>query len=71
MAGKSIIVFIRGFCVVRPDRRLLALTVASELAGERTDVKGTGTFLPALIDELLHLTPERIVERAKVKIVHP
>ncbi|GJJ06485.1 hypothetical protein Clacol_000677 [Clathrus columnatus] len=48
---------------------LLALTVASELAGERPDVKGTGTFLPALIDALFHLTPEQITERAKVEIV--
>lgn len=48
---------------------LLALTIGSELAGERTDVKGTGTFLPGLIDELFHLTPECIVERAKVEIV--
>ncbi|KIJ49441.1 hypothetical protein M422DRAFT_204743 [Sphaerobolus stellatus SS14] len=48
---------------------LLALTVASEIAGERPDVKGTGTFLSALIDTLYHLTPAQIMERAKVEIV--
>lgn len=45
---------------------LLAITVASEFAGERADVHGTGTFLPALIDELGRLTPEAIASRAKI-----
>lgn len=48
--------------------RILAITVASELAHARDDVKGTGTFLPALIDELYHLTPEKIISRAKVEV---
>lgn len=42
--------------------------MASELAAAREDVKGTGTFLPALIDELFHLTPEKMLEKAQVKI---
>lgn len=47
---------------------VLAVTVASEFAGVRPDVKGPGTFLPALIDELAALTPAKVVERAKVEI---
>lgn len=39
-------------------RRILVLTVAAELVVRRDDVKGPGTFLPALIDELWTLTPE-------------
>ncbi|TFK54360.1 HK-domain-containing protein [Heliocybe sulcata] len=46
---------------------VLALTVASEVAAEREDVKGSGTFLAALIDELGRLTPEVIVDRAKAE----
>lgn len=46
--------------------RVLAITVAAEIAAERPDVRGTGTFLPALIDELSHLTPNVIASRAKV-----
>lgn len=47
---------------------VLAITIASELAASREDVKGSGTFLPALIDEIYNLTPEKVIERAKVKI---
>jgi len=45
---------------------VLAITIASEIAGERHDVQGTGTFLPALIDELGRLTPEVIIHRARI-----
>ncbi|KDQ57589.1 hypothetical protein JAAARDRAFT_207093 [Jaapia argillacea MUCL 33604] len=48
---------------------VLALTVASEIAAARADVKGSGTFLPALIDELGNLTPDVIERRAKVEVV--
>jgi thiamine-phosphate diphosphorylase/hydroxyethylthiazole kinase len=48
---------------------VLAVTVASELAATRADVSGPGTFLPALIDELTHLTPEIIQKRAKVEVL--
>jgi hydroxyethylthiazole kinase-like sugar kinase family protein len=48
---------------------VLAVTVASELAATRADVSGPGTFLPALIDELAHLTPEIIQKRAKVEVL--
>lgn len=45
---------------------MLAITVAAEVAAERTDVQGTGTFLPALIDELGRLTPGVVIARAKI-----
>ena len=47
---------------------ILAITVASELAASREDVKGTGTFLPALIDELYNLTPEKLVDMARIEV---
>ena len=50
-------------------RRVLAITIASEFAAAREDVKGIGTFLPALLDELYNLTPEKIVERANIKVL--
>lgn len=43
---------------------VLSMNIASELAAERPDVRGPGTFIPALIDELAAMTPEKIVERA-------
>lgn len=51
------------------DTRVLAVTIASELAAARPDVFGPGTFLPALIDELYNLTPDKVVERAKVEVM--
>ncbi|PWN35118.1 hydroxyethylthiazole kinase [Meira miltonrushii] len=48
---------------------VLSMNIASELAAERSDVKGSGTFIPALIDELAAMTPEKIVERAKFGFV--
>jgi len=48
---------------------VLALTVAAECAAERNDVHGSGTFLPALIDELYKLTPETVLLRAKVSVL--
>jgi thiamine-phosphate diphosphorylase/hydroxyethylthiazole kinase len=51
------------------DTRVLAVTIASELAAARPDVFGPGTFLPALIDELYNLTPDKVIERAKVEVM--
>ena len=51
------------------DTRVLAVTIASELAAARADVHGSGTFLPALIDELGNLTGDKIKERAKVTVI--
>jgi len=48
---------------------VLAVTIASELAAARADVHGSGTFLPALIDELGNLTGDKIKERAKVTVI--
>lgn len=48
---------------------LLAITIASELAGARAEVRGTGTFLPALIDELATVTPELILQKAQLRVV--
>ena len=44
---------------------VLSMNIASELAAERPDVKGPGTFIPALIDELAAITPEKIIQRAR------
>lgn len=48
---------------------VLAVTIASELAGVRSDVKGSGTFLPAFIDELGALTPQKLAQYAKVEVI--
>jgi thiamine-phosphate diphosphorylase/hydroxyethylthiazole kinase len=48
---------------------VLAITIASEIAAARPDVKGTGTFMSALIDELYNLKPGTIADRAMVEIL--
>ncbi|CAE6518578.1 unnamed protein product [Rhizoctonia solani] len=48
---------------------VLAITIASEIAAARPDVKGTGTFMSALIDELYNLKPQTIADRAMVEIL--
>jgi thiamine-phosphate diphosphorylase/hydroxyethylthiazole kinase len=48
---------------------VLAITVASEFAAEQPEVKGPGTFLPALIDQLSTLTAEKIIQRAHIAVV--
>lgn len=50
-------------------RRVLAVTIASENAAAREDVKGSGTFLPALIDELGKLTADDLASRANIMLV--
>ena len=52
----------------RCGNSVLALTIAAERAAGREDVRGPGTFLPALIDELALLTPEIISQSAKVEV---
>lgn len=47
---------------------VLVLTVAAGIAVEREYVRGPGTFLGGLIDVLWSLTPEEVVERAKVTV---
>lgn len=46
----------------------LALTGASQYDASREEVRGPGTFLPALIDELALLTPESILKTAVIKV---
>jgi len=68
--------------VERGDKLLAALAgllhyeIAAEIAAVREDVKGPGTFVPALIDELYNLQKATSVgdvkwlENAKVKAIH-
>ncbi|KAI0742200.1 Hydroxyethylthiazole kinase [Irpex lacteus] len=60
---------VRGDMFLAAIGGVLAITVASEYAAEREDVKGSGTFLPALIDELGNLTAETLAKAANIEIV--
>lgn len=44
------------------------MNIASELAAERSDVRGPGSFIPALIDEIANLDAETLRKRAKVRV---
>jgi thiamine-phosphate diphosphorylase/hydroxyethylthiazole kinase len=46
----------------------LALTIAAQHAASREEVRGPGTFLPALIDELALLKPESISKTAVIEV---
>jgi len=59
----------RGDMLIGAVGGILALTIAGERAAVRPDVQGSGTFLPALIDELYNLTPERVKQYAQVEVV--
>ncbi|SNX84325.1 related to thiamine-phosphate diphosphorylase / hydroxyethylthiazole kinase [Melanopsichium pennsylvanicum] len=48
---------------------LLAMTIASEKAALRDDVKGPGTFIPALQDELAAVSADDILKHAKLEII--
>jgi thiamine-phosphate diphosphorylase/hydroxyethylthiazole kinase len=48
---------------------LVAINVAAEIAGARADVLGPNTFRAALIDECYHLTPQALLEKARVEVV--
>lgn len=45
------------------------MTVAAEVAAERQDVRGPGTFRAALLDEMYNLTPEVLRQRAKIQLL--
>ncbi|TFY68790.1 hypothetical protein EVJ58_g794 [Rhodofomes roseus] len=62
---------VKGDMLVAAVAGVLALTVASEFAAAREDVFGSGTFLPALIDELGALTPEKLSKAANVEVFRP
>lgn len=47
---------------------VLVLTIAAEIAIQRPDVWGAGTFLPALIDSIHNLRSEDVKNRAKVMV---
>lgn len=47
---------------------LLSMTIASEKAAVREDVRGPGSFIPALIDEIAGLRGEDLLERAKLRV---
>lgn len=67
--------------VSREDKLLAALAgllifeIAAEIAGEREDVRGPGSFVPALLDELYEIQTGtaggdfKWLERAKVKVI--
>ncbi|OBZ68095.1 putative thiamine biosynthetic bifunctional enzyme [Grifola frondosa] len=61
---------VRGDMFAAAIAGVLAVTIASEFAAVRADVKGSGTFLPALIDELGGLTPDKMVSAARVEVIH-
>ena len=46
----------------------LTLTIAAQQAAGREDIRGPGTFLPALIDELAMLTPEIVLRMATIEV---
>ncbi|KIY43272.1 thiamine biosynthetic bifunctional enzyme Thi4 [Fistulina hepatica ATCC 64428] len=59
---------VRGDMFLGAIAGILVLTIASERAVARNDVKGPGTFLPALIDEAAALKPEDIIDAAKIEL---
>ncbi|KAG6865202.1 hypothetical protein C0991_004511 [Blastosporella zonata] len=48
---------------------ILVLTIATELAVQKGNMNGPGTFLPALIDELWTLQPETVHSLARVEVL--
>ncbi|ETW81065.1 hypothetical protein HETIRDRAFT_452502 [Heterobasidion irregulare TC 32-1] len=65
---ESLGVLVNGDMLLASAAGVLALTIAAERAAGREDVRGPGTFLPALIDELALLTPEIISQSARVEV---
>ncbi|KAG6844618.1 hypothetical protein H0H87_005475 [Tephrocybe sp. NHM501043] len=59
---------VRGHPFLGAVAGVLVLTIAAELAVKRDSVKGPGTFLPALIDELWSLQPEDVQSLARVEV---
>lgn len=62
-------VLVQGDMLLGAIAGVVAMTVASEVAAERSDCKGPNTFRAALIDEMYHLTGEEIVKRVKIEII--
>lgn len=67
-SGTSEGVLVQGDMLLATAAGTLALTIAAQRAASRAEVRGPGTFLPALIDELGMLTPEIVLRMAKVEV---
>ncbi|KAI0256184.1 TMP-TENI-domain-containing protein [Lactifluus subvellereus] len=61
-------VLVKGDMLLATATGTLALTIAAQQAASREDVRGPGTFLPALIDEVAMLSPEMILRMAKIEV---
>ncbi|KAH9978842.1 thiamine biosynthetic bifunctional enzyme [Lactifluus volemus] len=61
-------VLVRGDMLLATAAGTLALTIAAQQAADKEEVRGPGTFLPALIDELAALTPDMILKTAKIEV---
>jgi thiamine-phosphate diphosphorylase/hydroxyethylthiazole kinase len=61
-------VLVQGDMLLATAAGTLALTIAAQCAARREEVRGPGTFLPALIDELSVLTPEVVMGLAKIEM---
>lgn len=61
-------VLVKGDMLLATAAGTLALTIAAQQAASRGDVRGPGTFLPALIDELAVLSPEMVLRMAKIEV---
>jgi thiamine-phosphate diphosphorylase / hydroxyethylthiazole kinase len=61
-------VLVRGDMLLATAAGTLALTIAAQQAADKEEVRGPGTFLPALIDELAVLTPDMILKTAKIEV---
>ncbi|KAF9268649.1 thiamine biosynthetic bifunctional enzyme Thi4 [Marasmius fiardii PR-910] len=58
----------RGDVFVGTISGILILNIAAEIAATRDDVRGPGTFFPALLDELANLTPQILSGRARIEL---
>ncbi|KAI0305529.1 TMP-TENI-domain-containing protein [Multifurca ochricompacta] len=66
--GTSEGVLVKGDMLLATAAATLALTIAAQHAASREGVRGQGTFLPALIDELAMLTPEAVLRTARIEV---
>ncbi|KAK0542890.1 thiamine biosynthetic bifunctional enzyme [Tilletia horrida] len=48
---------------------LLTMTIASELAVARPEVRGPGTFLPALLDEIALMDASKLEQHANIRVL--
>lgn len=59
---------VRGDMLLGAVGGILVLTIAAEIAASRPEVRGSGSFFSALMDELYNLTPDTVLERARVQV---